>query len=64
MQNPWLNGVPKGRDYPVLIESSEFKELVTLCDRCLVLRNGRLVAELHRDNLTEQSLMQAALLDT
>lgn len=36
MQNPWLNGVPKGRDYQLLIESSEFKELEIFSEEFLL----------------------------
>jgi len=41
----------------VLVCSSEAKELVRLCDRVLVLRNGRVAAELSGDQLTETRLV-------
>jgi len=37
----------------VVVCSSEAKELVRLCDRVLVLRNGRVAAELSGEDLTE-----------
>jgi ABC-type sugar transport system ATPase subunit len=41
----------------VLVCSSEAKELVRLCDRVLVLRNGRVAAELSGERLTETRLV-------
>lgn len=43
----------------VLVCSSDAKELVRLCDRVLVLRNGRIAAELSGDRLTETQLVLA-----
>ncbi|MET4639269.1 sugar ABC transporter ATP-binding protein [Mycetocola sp. 2940] len=41
----------------VLVCSSEAKELVRVCDRVLVLRNGRISAEFSGDQLTETRLV-------
>jgi len=41
----------------VLVSSSDAKELLRLCDRVLVLRDGRVAAELHGDDLTEHRLV-------
>ena len=41
----------------VLVCSSEAKELVRLCDRVIVLRDGRIAAELAGDELTETQLI-------
>lgn len=41
----------------VLVCSSEAKELVRLCDRVLVMRNGRVTAELSGPDLTETRLV-------
>jgi ABC-type sugar transport system ATPase subunit len=45
----------------VLVASSETKELQQLCDRVLVLRDGRVVAELHGDEVTQHRLEQEVL---
>jgi len=41
----------------VLFISSEFSELLTVCDRILVLVEGRLVAELANEGLTERDII-------
>src|SRR5690606_30525843 len=41
----------------VLVCSSEAKELVRLCDRVLVLRDGKVAAELSGEDLTETRLV-------
>jgi ABC-type sugar transport system ATPase subunit len=46
----------------ILVTSSELPELLTLCDRILVLCEGRLTAELSRSEATEQKIMEAATL--
>jgi galactofuranose transport system ATP-binding protein len=43
----------------VLLISSELEELITSCDRVLVLRDGATVAELDGDDITEQSILHA-----
>ena len=45
----------------VLFYSSEVPELVGLCTRVLVMYRGTIVAELTREELTEESVMRAAL---
>ncbi len=44
----------------VIITSSELPELLLLADRIVVLAEGRLVAEFHRTEATEQAIMEAA----
>ncbi len=44
----------------VIVTSSELPELLTLCDRILVLCEGRLTGEFHRAEATEQKIMEAA----
>lgn len=44
----------------VLMISSELPELLAVCDRILVLHEGRLVAEIDRADATEESVMRAA----
>jgi ABC-type sugar transport system ATPase subunit len=45
------------RGVAVLVCSSDAKELVRLCDRVLVMRDGEVVAELQGDRLTESALV-------
>ena len=45
----------------VLICSSDAKELVSLCDRVLVLEQGRILEEIPRRDLTESRLIRAEL---
>jgi ABC-type sugar transport system ATPase subunit len=44
----------------IIVTSSELPELLTLCDRILVLCEGRLTAEFTRQEATEQRIMEAA----
>jgi ABC-type sugar transport system ATPase subunit len=44
----------------ILVTSSELPELLTVCDRILVLCEGRLTAEFSRAEATEQRIMEAA----
>lgn len=46
----------------VIVTSSELPELLTLCDRILVLCEGRLTGEFLRHDATEQRVMEAATL--
>jgi ABC-type sugar transport system ATPase subunit/ribose/xylose/arabinose/galactoside ABC-type transport system permease subunit len=45
----------------VLLCSSDTKELVSLCDRVLVLREGRVASEISRESLTEARLVRDEL---
>ncbi|WFR98046.1 sugar ABC transporter ATP-binding protein [Rhizobium tumorigenes] len=45
----------------VILASSDTPELVHLCDRVLVLREGRIVVELHGDAITEEAIVGAAM---
>ncbi|HXG12228.1 MAG TPA: sugar ABC transporter ATP-binding protein [Gemmataceae bacterium] len=44
----------------IIVTSSELPELLTLCDRILVLCEGRLTGEFVRHEATEQRIMEAA----
>lgn len=44
----------------VLLISSDLPELVGLCDRVLVMRNGRLACEIGREGLSEEAVLLAA----
>lgn len=45
----------------ILMSSSDVDELVTTCDRVIVLRSGRVAATLHGEQITVHSLTRAAL---
>jgi ribose transport system ATP-binding protein len=45
----------------VVCASSDFDQLATLCHRVLVLRRGRLAAELSGDSLTKEAITHACL---
>jgi ABC-type sugar transport system ATPase subunit len=45
----------------VVVSSSDEKEIVGLCDRVVVLRDGATVAEFVGDDVTEDNLLRAAL---
>ena len=44
----------------MLVASSDYEELALLCDRVLVMSNGRITAEFTRENLTPDAFMAAA----
>jgi ribose transport system ATP-binding protein len=44
----------------VLMVSSELPELLAMCDRILVLREGRLTAEIDRKEATQERILEAA----
>ena len=44
----------------IIVTSSELPELLTLCDRILVLCEGRLTGEFDRQEASEQRIMEAA----
>ena len=44
----------------ILMSSSEFEELIGLCDRNLVLRDGRIVDEVDAGHASRQSLLLSA----
>ena len=45
----------------ILLISSELPELLALCDRILVMAEGRLTAEIPREDATQESVMHAAV---
>jgi ABC-type sugar transport system ATPase subunit len=47
----------------VVLCSSDSEELVRLCDRVLVLRDGRVVSEVPRESLSEARLVRAEVGD-
>lgn len=44
----------------ILVTSSELPELLTVCDRIVVLAEGRLTAEFDRESATEEAIIEAA----
>ena len=46
--------------YALLLVSTDAEEIADVCDRALVLRNGKCVAELSDADLTEEQLLRAA----
>jgi len=45
----------------VIVLSAEFKEVNGICDRILVLRKGRIIEELTRENSSTEKILSAAL---
>ncbi|MCD2491900.1 sugar ABC transporter ATP-binding protein [Lacrimispora sp. NSJ-141] len=45
----------------VILISSEMPEVMNLCDRIYVLREGKITGEIARDEITEQTIMQYAI---
>ena len=54
-------GALAGQGCAILLVSSELPELLALCDRVLVMSEGRLTANLRRGEATQESIMQAAV---
>jgi ABC-type sugar transport system ATPase subunit len=50
-----------GEGLSIILTSSELPELLTVCDRILVLAEGRLTAEFSRKNATEEKILAAAM---
>ncbi|MCR4431539.1 MAG: sugar ABC transporter ATP-binding protein [Tepidanaerobacteraceae bacterium] len=48
----------------VLMISSELPEILAICDRILVMRRGRMVAEFNIDEATQEKIMNKAFLGT
>ncbi|MCU1570167.1 MAG: sugar transporter ATP-binding protein [Naasia sp.] len=49
------------RGVGVLLASSDLTELLGVCDRIVVLREGRVAAELNRSDASEESILRAAV---
>jgi ABC-type sugar transport system ATPase subunit len=45
----------------ILLYSTEMNELIGLCDRVLVLKNGRIIESLEGDSITKASIVNASL---
>jgi len=49
------------QDYAVLMISSEMVEIIGMCDRAVVFREGRSVAEIKKGDLSEETLIRYAM---
>ena len=49
------------RGTAVLLVTVDFEEIAGLCDRALVINDGRVVAELHKPGIDHQRLTELAL---
>lgn len=49
-----------GQGVGVVVISSELPEIIGLCDRALVIRDGRLAGEVRDDDMTEEALLRLA----
>ena len=49
------------RKYAVVMISSEMTEIIGMCDRAVIIRDGRSVAELDKEQLTELNILQHAM---
>ena len=56
-----LLGELAARDVAIVMVSSDMPELISMSDRCIVLSEGRLTAELKKGEITETAVMSAAI---
>ncbi len=49
------------QNYAVIMISSEMMEVIGMCDRVMVMRNGSMVGELQKSELTEQNLINYSM---
>ena len=50
-----------GEGYGILMVSSEMPEVLGICDRALVMREGRIAAVFTRGEMTPEALLKAAM---
>ncbi len=50
-----------GRGYAILMVSSEMSEVMGMCDRILVMKEGRLSGEFDKDSVTQEKILEAAM---
>mgnify|MGYP000876313350 FL=1 len=48
--------------YGIVLVSSEMPEIIGLCDRVVVMREGRVTATLERDEMTQEAILEAAMM--
>ncbi len=49
------------KGYAVVMVSSEMPEIIGVCDRVVVMRNGEVTAELQKEDITEQNLIHYSM---
>lgn len=52
-----------GSGYGIILVSSEMPEIIGMCDRVAVMREGRITAMLNRGELTQEAILAAAMDD-
>jgi rhamnose transport system ATP-binding protein len=52
-----------GSGYGIILVSSEMPEIIGMCDRVAVMREGRITAMLNRGELTQETILAAAMDD-
>ncbi|RKP52991.1 sugar ABC transporter ATP-binding protein [Cohnella endophytica] len=50
--------------YGIILVSSEMPEIIGMCDRVAVMREGRITATLDRNGLTQEAILQASMDDS
>jgi rhamnose transport system ATP-binding protein len=50
--------------YGIILVSSEMPEIIGLSDRVIVMREGRVTASINRDELTQESILEASMIRT
>jgi ribose transport system ATP-binding protein len=45
----------------ILMVSSDMPELIAMCDRVLVMRQGEIVGEIGREDLTEETVLSYSI---
>jgi ribose transport system ATP-binding protein len=47
--------------YAIIMISSEMEEIIGMCDRCIVMRNGSITGELNKKDLAEENIIRYAM---
>jgi ABC-type sugar transport system ATPase subunit len=55
-----LKGLRENDNQSLIIVSSELPEIILLCDRVIVMKNGRITGELKGDEIREEQILQFA----
>lgn len=53
----------KDKGVGIIVISSELPEILGVCDRILVMRNGKIAGELSRKNASEEKILELAMLE-